>query len=42
MLAGFLVFAINVDLIPVGAFIVMVALSPLAQRSFAASGPRRG
>jgi hypothetical protein len=34
VLAGFLLFAINLDLIPVGALIVLCGLSPLARRSF--------
>jgi hypothetical protein len=34
VLVGFLLFAINLDLIPVGALIVLCGLSPLARRSF--------
>jgi hypothetical protein len=34
MLVGFLLFAINLDLLPVGALILLLALSPLARRSF--------
>jgi hypothetical protein len=34
VLAGFLLFAINLDLIPVGALIILAGLSPLARRSF--------
>jgi hypothetical protein len=34
VLAGFLLFAMNLDLIPVGALIVLCGLSPLARRSF--------
>jgi hypothetical protein len=33
VLAGFLLFAINLDLLPVGALIVLFGLSPLARRS---------
>jgi len=34
VLAGFLLFAMNLDLIPIGALIVLCGLSPLARRSF--------
>jgi hypothetical protein len=34
VLVGFLLFAMNLDLIPVGALIVLFGLSPLARRSF--------
>jgi hypothetical protein len=34
VLAGFLLFALNLNLIPVGALILLVGLSPLARRSF--------
>ena len=33
-LAGFLLFAINLDLLPVGALVILFGLSPLARRSF--------
>jgi hypothetical protein len=42
VLAGFLLFAINLDLIPIGAVILLCGLSPLAWRSFVAGISRPG